>query len=96
MLPVNETPEQSARRKIDQMLIDAGWIIQNKNQINLSSGLGIVIREFQTDAGPADYILIVDRKPCGVIEAKREEEGHKLTAHENLSLKSHKDQQCLI
>lgn len=43
------------------------------------------MREYQTDAGPADYILFVDHKPVGVIEAKKEEEGHKLTVVESQS-----------
>jgi len=31
----------------------------------------------------ADYVLFEDRQPVGVIEGKREEEGHRLTLHEN-------------
>jgi type I restriction enzyme R subunit len=79
---LNLKPEQTAREKIDKKLIEAGWIIQNKDKINFNAGLGIVVREYQTDIGPADYILFIDRKPIGVIEAKREEEGHRLTIHE--------------
>jgi type I restriction enzyme R subunit len=78
----NLTPEQQARQEIDKRLQEAGWVIQDKNNINFSSGSGIAVREYQTDIGPADYILFVDRKPIGVIEAKREEEGHRLTIHE--------------
>ena len=37
------------------------------------------MREYQTDVGPADYVLFVDKKAVGVIEAKKEELGHKLT-----------------
>ena len=48
------TPEQQARENIDRMLEEAGWIIQDKNQINPSAGLGIVVREYPTDTGPAD------------------------------------------
>ena len=40
------------------------------------------MREYQTDIGPADYVLFIDKKAVGVIEAKREEEGQRLTAHE--------------
>jgi type I site-specific restriction endonuclease len=40
------------------------------------------VREWHTDVGPADYVLFVDKKAVGVIEAKREEEGQRLTAHE--------------
>jgi len=67
----NLTPEQKAREIIDQMLVDAGWIVQNNAHINLGVGLGIAVREFQTSAGPADYVLFVDRKAVGVIEAKK-------------------------
>ncbi len=82
---MNQNPEQIARDKIDAMLIASGWVIQSKNNINLAAGLGVAVREYQTDVGPADYVLFVDRKPVGVIEAKREEEGVRLTFHEDQS-----------
>ena len=78
----NQSPEQQARDNIDKQLIACGWIIQSVKQINLNAGLGVAVREYLTDVGPADYVLFVDRKPCGVIEAKREEEGYRLTMHE--------------
>lgn len=80
---MNQTPEQLARDKIDAMLIASGWFIQNKNQINLKAATGIAVREYQTDIGPADYVLLVDGKAIGIIEAKRPEEGVHLTVHEN-------------
>ena len=70
----NQTPEQIARDNIDKQLTECGWIIQNKKQINLTAGLGVAVTEYQTDVGPADYVLFVDGKPVGVIEAKTEEE----------------------
>lgn len=79
----NQNPEQIARDSIDKQLIACGWIVQDKNRINLSMGIGVAVREFQTDIGPADYVLFVEGKPVGVIEAKRVEEGHKLTVHED-------------
>src|SRR5437868_3844660 len=82
---MNQNPEQLARDKIDKQLIACGWVIQNKNQFNLAAGLGVAIREYQTDAGPADYILFVNQKPVGLIEAKREEEGVRLTTVEEQS-----------
>ncbi len=78
----NQSPEQLARDTIDRQLIACGWAIQSIKQINLNAGLGIAVREYLTDVGPADYVLFVGSKPCGVIEAKREEEGHRLTIHE--------------
>ena len=81
----NQNPEQKARDFIDQMLIAAGWAVQSKKKVDLSANMGVAVREYQTDVGPADYVLFVDRKPVGVIEAKREEEGERLTAHEDQS-----------
>lgn len=80
---INQNPEQKARDLIDQMLTDAGWVVQSKAQANLSAARGVAIREYQTDVGPADYVLFVDRKPAGIIEAKREEEGERLTTVED-------------
>ena len=78
----NQNPEQLARDNIDKMLVKAGWVVQSKSKVNLGAGKGVAIREYQTDIGPADYVLFVDRKPVGIIEAKREEEGHRLTVVE--------------
>ncbi|MBL7114038.1 MAG: DEAD/DEAH box helicase family protein [Bacteroidales bacterium] len=66
------TPEQLARQNIDQMLIKAGWLLQDVKDINFAAGIGIAVREFPTDKGPADYILFVNRKAVGAIEAKPE------------------------
>ncbi|WP_414552575.1 DEAD/DEAH box helicase family protein [Anabaena sp. CCY 0017] len=65
------TPEEQARVKIDQLLTDAGWIIQDYKQINLSAALGIAVREYPLKSGFADYLLIINRKAAGVIEAKK-------------------------
>lgn len=80
--PPNQTPEQSARDLIDELLRKAGWAVQDSNRIDFGAGQGQAIREYMTDVGEADYVLFVDRKPVGVIEAKREEEAHRLTVHE--------------
>jgi len=85
MTSANQSPEQKARDRIDELLKRAGWIVQPKNKINWTAGLGVAVREYQTDVGPADYVLFVDRQPVGVIEAKREEEGHRLTVVEEQS-----------
>lgn len=79
---MNQNPEQIARDNIDRMLNAAGWTVQELSKLNPSASLGVAVKEYPTDTGPADYILFVDRKSVGVIEAKREEEGHRLTVHE--------------
>ncbi|MBA4159410.1 MAG: DEAD/DEAH box helicase family protein [Gemmatimonadetes bacterium] len=84
MLP-NQTPEQIARDAIDEMLRRAGWVVQDKTKIDLNAGGGQAVREYLTDVGEADYVLFVDRKAVGVIEAKREEEGHRITTVEEQS-----------
>ena len=78
----NQNPEQIARDNIDRQLIACCWLIQNKTRINLNEGIGVAVREYQTDVGPADYVLFVVGKPVGIIEAKREEEGQKFSVHE--------------
>lgn len=82
---MNQNAEQRARDQIDALLKASGWIVQSKKDINLHAGLGVAIREYPTDVGPADYVLFVDAKPVGVIEAKRAEEGVRLTVHEEQS-----------
>ena len=82
---MNQNPEQIARDNIDKQLIACGWVVQDKSKSNVSVGIGVAIREYQTDIGPADYVLFVDAKPVGIIEAKREEEGLKLTMVEEQS-----------
>jgi type I restriction enzyme R subunit len=81
----NQNPEQIARDQIDAKLSEAGWSVQSKNKINFNAGQGIAVREYQTDIGPADYVLFVDRHAVGVIEAKPEDWGHKITTIEEQS-----------
>lgn len=81
----NQNPEQIARDKIDAMLAAAGWIVQNHTAPDLNAGIGIALREYPTDTGPMDYLLIVDKKPCGLIEAKKFVLGYNLTDVEKQS-----------
>lgn len=53
--------------------------------MNISSGLGIAVREFPLSTGAADYLLYIDGKACGVVEAKPE--GHPLKGVETQSQK---------
>lgn len=64
------SPEQQARQVIDRLLSEAGWLVQDYKSFNPGEGLGIAVREYPTDTGPADYALFIERKPVGVIEAK--------------------------
>ncbi|MCZ6680469.1 MAG: DEAD/DEAH box helicase family protein, partial [Candidatus Poribacteria bacterium] len=64
------TPEARARQQIDSMLQSAGWVIQDYQQLNLGASLGVAVREFPLTSGPTDYLLFVNRKAIGVVEAK--------------------------
>src|SRR5438270_6775065 len=81
----NQNPEQLARDQIDSHLAEAGWHVQNMKDLNWSTGRGVAVREYQTDSGPADYVLFVDQRAVGVIEAKPKDWGHKITTVEDQS-----------
>jgi len=66
------TPEELARRNIDIQLNACGWVVQDRSGINLQANRGVAVREFPTNSGEADYVIFVDKKAVGVIEAKPE------------------------
>ena len=82
---VNQNPEQRARDEIDALLEKAGWVVQDKKKIDFSASLGVAVREYQTDVGLADYVLFVYKQAVGVIEAKPESWGERITTVEEQS-----------
>lgn len=68
------SPEARARRTIDALLSAAGWAVQDIQAANIHASRGVAMREFPLNDGFgfADYLLYVDGKACGVIEAKKE------------------------
>jgi type I restriction enzyme, R subunit len=66
------TPEQQARQQIDAQLIACGWVIQDYAQFNPAAARGIALREVPLKSGRCDYLLLVDRKSLGIVEAKPE------------------------
>ncbi len=64
--------EQRARVLIDDQLAAAGWLVQDRKQLNLFAGLGVAVREaiMAKGYGRADYLLYVGKRAVGVIEAK--------------------------
>ena len=68
------TAEQRARVLIDRQLVDAGWSVQSRSELNLFAGQGVAVREVIMAAGHgrADYLLYVDQRAVGAIEAKPE------------------------
>ena len=81
------TPEAKARETIDRKLAQAGWVVQDLKQLNLAAAVGVAVREYPTDTGPADYVLFVNRQAVGVIEAKRDEAGENLSVHETQTVR---------
>ena len=81
----NQTPEQIARDEIDARLKASGWTVQSNKKIDFSAALGVAVREYQTDVGPADYAIFSEKKAVGVIEAKPDSWGAKITTVETQS-----------
>ena len=67
-------PEQLARQQIDLLLSAAGWSVQDLRSVDLHAARGVALREFELNPGhgTADYLLYVDGKACGAIEAKKQ------------------------
>lgn len=65
------TPERKARTEIDRQLAACGWQVQNYAEMNLHAQRGVALREFPLKTGLADYLLVVDGKAIGAIEAKK-------------------------
>ena len=68
------TPEEHARKTIDQALHNAGWDVQDVSHVNVNAAPGVAIREFPLKAGygMADYLFYVNGKAAGVLEVKKE------------------------
>ena len=54
------------------MLELAGWSVQDMKGLDFTASRGVAIREFPLKTGFADYMLFVDRKAVGIVEAKKE------------------------
>jgi type I restriction enzyme R subunit len=64
--------EAQARQIIDEQLSRAGWYVCDRKDIDLINHQGNAVREviMETGHGRCDYLLYVDKKIVGVIEAK--------------------------
>ena len=67
--------EDKTRTRIDA-LEASGWHIQYQDAIDLTANPGVAVREFRLKPGhgQADYLLYVNRRAVGVVEAKKEGE----------------------
>lgn len=67
------TPEEKARIKIDRWFADAGWKVINREEYEPTC-TAVAIREGLLENNlEADYLLFINGKAVGVLEAKREE-----------------------
>ncbi len=66
------SPEEKARVRIDERLAECGWIVQDYKRFDATAGRGIALREVPLKTGRCDYLLLIDRKTVGVVEAKKE------------------------
>jgi len=67
-------PEDQARENIDRMLTKSGWAVRDQNDAHISAYRGLAIPNFALKQGHgfADYLLYVDGRAAGVVEAKKE------------------------
>jgi hypothetical protein len=67
-------PEAETRHKrIDVMLRDAGWVIQDRRDVNLTANMGVAVREvpLKSGYGFADYLLFIDGYAAGAIGKRK-------------------------
>jgi type I restriction enzyme R subunit len=53
-------------------LAACGWAVQDRAAMNLGASRGVAVREFPLNTGFADYVLFVDRRAIGAVEAKKQ------------------------
>ncbi|OGA29368.1 MAG: hypothetical protein A3I01_15365 [Betaproteobacteria bacterium RIFCSPLOWO2_02_FULL_65_24] len=86
-----EKREQRAGVEIERLLAAGGWLLQSVGEANIHVSQGLASQDFPLKGGHgfANYMLYVDGKAAGVIEAKKQ--GHTLTGVEIQSDKYVKD-----
>ena len=75
-------PEERARIRIDEQLADAGWHITDRNHFTYEHNATALVEALLDGNKEADYLLFVDGKVIGVIEAKRNDVDLELAAGE--------------
>lgn len=64
-------PEERARARIDEQLADAGWRVADRDHFTYDHNAVAVREGLLDDNHEADYLLFVEGKVIGVLEAKR-------------------------
>lgn len=72
MLERKELEWQTRQRRVDPPIEAAGWkVMRFDSEKKLSDCEGQAIKEYPTEAGPADYALVSDSRILGAVEAKK-------------------------
>jgi type I restriction enzyme R subunit len=79
------TPEEKARRNIDRRLAACGWVVQDRDEMDITAGPGVAVGEFPLESGEADYLLYAEGRVIDTVEAKPE--GNSLSGVEGQSSK---------
>ena len=72
-MDTQEIPEQKARRRIDSQLADSGWCVVSRDEYTPAAPASAVTEGLMQGGTEADYLLFVDNRALGVVEAKRAE-----------------------
>ena len=72
-MDTQEIPEQKARRRIDSQLVDSGWCVVSRDEYTPAAPASAVMEGLMQGGTEADYLLFVDNRALGVVEAKRAE-----------------------
>lgn len=65
------TPEEKARVRIDQMFSDSGWKVVSRDEYSPSLTAAAIEEGILQGGKEADYLLFIDGKAVGVLEAKK-------------------------
>lgn len=65
-------PEQKSREKINHLLVDAGWSVVDREHYSPTVSAVAIEEGLLQGNLEADYLLFLDGKAIGVIEAKKE------------------------
>ncbi len=72
MEEASELEWQTRQRRVDPLIESAGWKVARFDpDRRLSDCTGQAIKEYPTEAGPADYALVSAGRILGVVEAKK-------------------------
>ena len=65
------TPEEKARVRIDQMFSDAGWKVVSRDEYSPNLSAAAIEEGILQGGKEADYLLFINGKAVGVLEAKK-------------------------